>query len=96
MSDSQAGSGVDDDDDDAGDTEDDEDNSEEEEHDGVKLTNGTNRFSLFTFILCKLRSLVAFGHDNLTFFQQQYQVYILLYFFSLCFMSLIDPLIGIL
>lgn len=55
MSDFQAGSGVDnnddEDDDDTGDTE--EDDSEVEEHDGVKLTNGTNRFSIFTLIFCK-------------------------------------------
>lgn len=57
----QAGSDVDDDDD-TGDTEDDEDDSEEEEHDGVKLTNETNRFSVFTFTF-------AFGHDSRTYFQ---------------------------
>lgn len=50
MFDFQAGSGVDDDDDDTSDNEDDEDDSEEEEQDGEKLTNGTNRFSIFTFI----------------------------------------------
>lgn len=49
MFDFQAGSGVDDDDDDDT-SEDDEDDSEEEEQDREKLTNGTNRFSIFTFV----------------------------------------------